>query len=341
MIKLVSLFSGSSGNCIFLSNGITRILIDAGLSGKRIESALAEVGERPADLSAILVTHEHSDHTMGIGVIARRYKIPIHASNGTWEALGKVPGKLGPDQKCIFVPGERFRIGEVEVEPFTIPHDAAEPVGYSFYLENRKVTVATDLGHMNRTLLRNLEGSDLVLLESNHDIEMLKMGRYPWPLKQRILGDHGHLCNDMAGKVVAHLVQNGTKGVLLGHLSHENNFPELAWQTAANALAEKNLTPGEGFHMEVARRDRTSSIVWMEGDRAWSEPVGFAGLPPEQIGLPGLTGLDAELNFSGDENSSGTANVSGEVTRTGMKNSAEGLYLSAELPSFLKVAEDD
>jgi len=316
MIKLVSLFSGSSGNCVFLSDGTTRVLVDAGLSGKRIESALAEVGERPSDLSAILVTHEHSDHTMGIGVLARRYKMPIHASSGTWEALGKVPGKLAPEQKCIFTTGQRFRVGDVEVEPFGIPHDAAEPVGYSFYLQGRKVTVATDLGHMSRSLLRNLEGSDLVLLESNHDISMLKMGRYPWPLKQRILGDQGHLCNDMAGKVVAHLVQNGTKCVLLGHLSQENNFPELAWQTAANALAEKNLMPGEGFHMEVARRDRTSSIVWMDGERVWSEAVGFAGLPSEQIGLPGLMGLNGDLNQSGMENMIGNT------------------------PSILKVAEE-
>ncbi len=294
MIKLVSLFSGSSGNCIFLSDGETRLLIDAGLSGKRIEAALADVGEKPADLRGILVTHEHSDHTGGIGVMARRYRLPIHASHGTWDALGSIPGKLKPEQICRFTPGERFRIGRIEVEPFLIPHDAAQPVGYSFYIEARKVTVATDLGHMNRTLLRNLEGSDVLLLESNHDINMLKMGRYPWPLKQRILGDHGHLCNDMAGKVVAHLVQNGAKCVLLGHLSQENNFPELAYQTTVNALAEKDLRPGEGFHLEVAERDRTSSIVWMDGERVWLEATGFAGLPPEQMGLPGLTGLDAE-----------------------------------------------
>jgi phosphoribosyl 1,2-cyclic phosphodiesterase len=288
MIKLVSLFSGSSGNCIFLSDGETRMLIDAGLSGKRIEAALSSLGERPKDLKAILVTHEHSDHTMGIGVLARRHKLPIYASNGTWNSMGTFPGKLAPGQQCRFMPGERFLIGGIDIEPFPIPHDAAEPVGYSFRLQGRKITVATDIGHMNRTLLRNLEGSDVLLLESNHDIGMLKMGRYPWPLKQRILGDLGHLCNEMAGKVAAHLVANGARCILLGHLSQENNFPELAWQTAANALAEKNLTPGDGFHLEVARRDRTSSIVWIDGERIWCEPVPFAGLMPEQIALPGM-----------------------------------------------------
>lgn len=310
MIKLASLFSGSSGNCIFLSDGDTRLLVDAGLSGKRIEAALSALGECPSDLKAILVTHEHSDHTMGVGVLARRYKVPIYASNGTWDAMGTWPGKLAPGQQCRFVPGDRFSIGQMEIEPFPIPHDAAEPVGYSFRIQNRKITVATDLGHMSRTLLNNLEGSDVLLLESNHDISMLKMGRYPWPLKQRILGDRGHLCNEMAGKVVAHLVANGARCILLGHLSHENNFPELAWQTAANALAEKNLIPGEGFHLEVARRDRTSSIVWVDGDRIWCEPVPFAGLPPQQMeltevrqvpvfsGLPELSDLSELLNMA-------------------------------------------
>lgn len=296
MIKLVSLFSGSSGNCIFISDGETRILLDAGLSGKRIEAALSALGEKPSDLRAILVTHEHSDHIMGIGVLARRYKLPIYASNGTWNGMGTFPGKLAPIQQYRFTPGERFRIGDIEIEPFSIPHDAKEPVGYSFRMQDRKITVATDLGHMNRTLLRNLEGSDIILLESNHDIGMLKMGRYPWPLKQRILGDLGHLCNDMAGKVVAHLVSNGARCILLGHLSHENNFPELAWQTAANALAEKNLIPGDGFHLEVARRDRTSSIVCLDGDRIWYEAVPFAGMLPEQIVLPEL---NPRLELSG------------------------------------------
>jgi phosphoribosyl 1,2-cyclic phosphodiesterase len=293
MMKLVSLFSGSSGNAIFFSDGETRVLIDAGVSGKRIEAALKEIGEPPAGLNAILVTHEHSDHTSGIGVLARRYKIPIHASHGTWDALGSLPGKLLPDQQKRFVPGEPFKIGGITVEPFPIPHDAAEPVDYSLLAKTRKITVATDLGHMNRTLLRSLEGSDVVLLESNHDIGMLRMGRYPWPLKQRILGEHGHLCNDMAGKVVAHLVQQGTRCILLGHLSKENNFPELAFQTTCNALAEKNLTPGEQFFLEVAGRDRTSSIVWMDGERVWLEEPGFRGLPPEQVGLGGLDGLEA------------------------------------------------
>lgn len=286
MIKLVSLFSGSSGNCVFLSDSKTRVLIDAGLSGKRIEKALADAGESPNGIQAILLTHEHSDHTMGMGILARRYKIPVYASQGTWDGMGTLPGKLDEAFRKVILPKERFLVGDITIEPFTIPHDAQEPVGYSFFLQNKKVTVATDLGHMNRTLLTQLEGSDIVLLESNHDVEMLRMGRYPWPLKQRILGQHGHLSNDMAGKVVAHLVQNGTKCVLLGHLSKENNFPELAWQTASNALAEKSLRPGEGFFMEVALRDRTSSIVWADEDRVWLEELPFGGLPPEQMALP-------------------------------------------------------
>jgi len=290
MIKLVSLFSGSSGNSIFLSSGNTRILIDAGLSGKRIEKALSEAGEQPANLDAVLVTHEHSDHTMGIGVLARRYHIPVYTAQGTWLALSAMTGKMKEEQRCVIVPGKSFLIGDITVEPFTIPHDAAEPVGFTFYIENKKISISTDIGHMTKTILNQLLGSHIVLLESNHDINMLKMGKYPWPLKQRILGENGHLDNDMAGKVVAHLVQNGTRCILLGHLSKENNFPELAWQTAVMALAEKNLTPGEDVMMEVVLRDRASSIVWASKERIWLEPFPFQGLLPEQITLEDHTG---------------------------------------------------
>lgn len=272
MIKLVSLYSGSSGNCIFLSDGQTSILVDAGISGRRIEAALKDANERPENLNAIIVTHEHSDHASGIGVMARRYKTPLFATAGTWSALSGTLAKIAPEQINVITAGLSFNLGSMEIEPFTIPHDAAEPVAYSIYSENRKITIATDIGHMNLQLLKKLEGSHMLLLESNHDVNMLKMGRYPWPLKQRILGNNGHLCNDMAGKVVTHLARNGTRCILLGHLSQENNFPELAYQTSLNALAEQSFIPSEHFHLEVARRDCSSSIFWMDGDRIWSEP---------------------------------------------------------------------
>ena len=263
MIKICSLFSGSSGNCIFISYKNTAILIDAGVSGKRTENALKSIGESFENIAGIFVTHEHSDHICGAGIISRRHKIPIYANTATWDAMRPFMGKLESGNIRHIEVGEAKTIGDITVRPFPIPHDAACPVGYNIFIEDKKLTIATDIGHMNDLLLANLEQSDMILLESNHDIEMLMTGRYPWPLKQRILGDRGHLCNEMAGKVVAHLAQCGTKRFLLGHLSQENNFPELAYRTVCNALLEKNITPMKDVYLEVALRDRASNVMYI------------------------------------------------------------------------------
>ncbi|MCX7772952.1 MAG: MBL fold metallo-hydrolase [Clostridia bacterium] len=261
MIKVCSLFSGSSGNCIYVSGSEAAVLIDAGVSGKRIEAALASIGESFDKIAGIFVTHEHSDHISGAGILARRHKIPIYANSETWDAMRPFMGKLQPDAIKEIEVGEIITLGDIEIRPFPIPHDAVCPVGYNLFIDGKKLTIATDIGHMSRELLVHLEKSDMILLESNHDIEMLKTGSYPWPLKQRILSDHGHLCNEMAGKVVAYLAEMGTKRFLLGHLSQENNFPELAYQTVCNALLEKQIKPNEDVYLEVALRDRASKII--------------------------------------------------------------------------------
>jgi phosphoribosyl 1,2-cyclic phosphodiesterase len=261
MIKFCSLYSGSSGNSIFLSSGNTKILIDAGLSGKRIIEALVSIGEMPSELSAILVTHEHSDHIRGAGILSRKFSIPVYANEGTWEAMEQQLGPINLKNKMYFSTGTGFEIGNIFVNAFSIPHDASEPVGYNFFIGNRKVTSATDIGHMNRSLLNFLEDSDLLLLESNHDIEMLKVGPYPWSLKKRIMGDKGHLSNEMAGKVVAYLAEKGTKQFLLGHLSRENNFPELAYQTVCNILHEKSIDINKDIVLSVATRDKAGKVV--------------------------------------------------------------------------------
>ena len=261
MIKICSLFSGSSGNCIYVSYGDTAVLIDAGVSGKRIEEAMAQIGEPMDKVKALFITHEHSDHICGAGIIARRFKLPVFANKKTWDAMRRFMGKLAPDQAQIMEVGVNHIFGDMEVKSFPIPHDAACPVGYNFTINGKKITVATDIGHMSRELLGNMEGSDMILLESNHDIEMLRTGRYPWPLKQRILGDNGHLCNEMAGKVVAYLAESGTKFFVLGHLSQENNFPELAYETTKAALIEKSIHPDRDVYLEVALRDRCSKML--------------------------------------------------------------------------------
>ncbi|WP_265447596.1 MBL fold metallo-hydrolase [Acetivibrio straminisolvens] len=261
MIRFCSLYSGSSGNAVFLAAGKTKILIDAGLSGKKITEALVSIGEKPTELSAILVSHEHSDHIRGAGIISRKYDIPIYANENTWSAMENLIGPVSVKNKMYFNTGREFEIGNVIVNPFPIPHDAAEPVGFNFFVDNNKITTATDIGHMNKELLECIEGSDLLLIESNHDIEMLKVGPYPWHLKKRILGDRGHLSNEMAGKVVAHLAEKGTRCFLLGHLSKENNFPELAYETVRNILKEKNIDIERDIRLSVALRDRAGKVV--------------------------------------------------------------------------------
>jgi phosphoribosyl 1,2-cyclic phosphodiesterase len=261
MIKFCSLFSGSSGNSLFVSAGNTKIIIDAGLSGKRIIEALHSIGENPVELSAILVTHEHSDHTRGVGIVSRKFNVPIYANERTWKTMEREIGPVDVGNRQYFNTGTEIQIGDILVKPFSIPHDASEPVGFNFFFNGKEVATATDIGHITKDLLNNFYMSDLILLESNHDIEMLKVGPYPWNLKQRILGDRGHLSNEMAGKVIAHLAENGTKRFLLGHLSRENNFPELAYQTVYNALTEKKICVGTDITLEVALRDRTSMVV--------------------------------------------------------------------------------
>lgn len=261
MIKFCSLFSGSSGNAIFFRTEKTKILIDAGLSGKKIAQGLASICESPSELNAILISHEHIDHIKGAGILSRRYNIPIYANRGTWESMDGLIGPVAVDNTGFFDTGIEFEIGDVCIKSFPIPHDAAEPVGFNLFAGNKKVTIATDIGHINTVLMNCLEMSELILLESNHDTEMLKVGSYPWSLKKRISGGMGHLSNDMAGKVICRLAEKGTRRFMLGHLSRENNFPELAYQTVYNALCESKMEVGRDILLEVAARDRAGRVV--------------------------------------------------------------------------------
>jgi len=261
MVNFCSLFSGSSGNAIFLSAGKTKLLIDSGLSGKRIIQALLSIGENPSELSAVLVSHEHGDHVKGVGIISRKFDIPIYANENTWCAMERYIGPVNAKNRIYFNTGMEFNVGDVCVCSFPIPHDAVEPVGFNFYAQEKKITIATDIGHMTNKLLKYFEMSDLLLLESNHDVEMLKVGRYPWVLKKRILGETGHLSNEMAGKVVAYMAEKGTRNFLLGHLSKENNFPELAYETVCNFLREKQIEAGRDIMLEVVHRDRVGKVI--------------------------------------------------------------------------------
>jgi phosphoribosyl 1,2-cyclic phosphodiesterase len=170
---------------------------------------------------------------------------------------------LGPvkiENRVAFCTGEEFKIGDIGIKSFSIPHDAAEPVGYNFFVDGKRITTATDIGHIDDELLSQIDGNDLLLLESNHDVDMLKVGPYPWPLKKRIMGERGHLSNEVAAEVITYLAERGCKHFILGHLSHENNFPELAYQTTFNALSEKKIAVGCDVTLEVALRDRVGRM---------------------------------------------------------------------------------
>ena len=258
MVNFTSLISGSSGNATFISDGHTHILTDCGMSGARLKDALKKIGITPESLSAVLITHEHIDHVRGIGVIARRYGLPVYATEKTLSALDC--GPINENLLCAIKPDEDFEIGSIGIRPFSIPHDAADPVGYNYFAENEKYSLATDIGHMNQYIFDHLTGSKAVLLESNHDVEMLQFGSYPYPLKRRILSDVGHLSNENAAKCALALVKNGTERIALGHLSQENNRPEIALLETHNTLTQAGVKVGDDVMLTVAKRFEVTQI---------------------------------------------------------------------------------
>ena len=259
-MDILSLRSGSRGNASLVSGGNTKLLVDCGVSGKSVTSALADVDVYPEDISAIAVTHEHIDHIAGIGVMMRRYHIPVWANAATWTAMENQVGKIDNSLVNIFDNDSSFEIGEIGVKPFSIPHDAADPVGYSFMCGDEKVAVATDIGELKKDLFEAIRGSKTVLLESNHDVNMLEIGKYPPQLKRRIRGKLGHLSNDDAGRAAEFLVRLGTERIILGHLSEENNYPELARQTVICVLNDAGIKCGRDVLLGVALPQQTVSL---------------------------------------------------------------------------------
>ena len=232
MLELCSIASGSSGNCICVGSDNHHVLIDAGISGKRIENGLNEVDLKSQDMDGILVTHEHLDHIAGLGVMARRYGLPMYATAGTIEAIKNTPsvGKIDPELFHEIVPQEDFVIGDLTITPIHISHDAADPVAYRIKKGNRTFAVVTDLGNYDDEIVQQLQGLDTLLLEANHDIHMLETGVYPYPLKRRIMGNRGHLSNERSGQLLCELLHDKFGTVVLGHLSKENNYEELAYE---------------------------------------------------------------------------------------------------------------
>ena len=255
------LYSGSSGNALYCQYGRTRLLIDAGKSGKTIEDALASIGADIRNLSGVLITHEHSDHISGAGVLARKYHLPIYATRETWWAMKDKLGKIPPDTMREIEADRDFWLGDIGVSPFSILHDAADPVGFRLFGGSLSVSTATDLGFFSGEVYSRVAGSTLVLLESNHDPDMLRANpRYSAALKSRILGDHGHLSNEACSEALLRLIKAGTTHVILGHLSGENNTPLLARRVSTEALMREGIRPDEDVRLQVAQRDEVGSV---------------------------------------------------------------------------------
>ncbi|MUK88166.1 MBL fold metallo-hydrolase [Ornithinibacillus sp. L9] len=240
-LRFSVLASGSSGNAFYIESEQERFLVDAGLSGKQMDRLFSEVNVDPSNLSGILVTHEHSDHIKGLGIVARKYNLPIYANEKTWQAMNGSLGKLTLDQKFTFATEEVKTFGDIDIESFGVSHDAAEPMFYVFHHNGKKVALVTDLGYVSERIKKTVEDADAYIFESNYDVEMLRMGRYPWNVKRRILGDSGHVSNEDCGLALADVIGNRTKRIYLAHLSKDNNMKDLARMSVDHVLQERGI----------------------------------------------------------------------------------------------------
>lgn len=257
-LKICSLASGSRGNSVLLAHDSATLLIDAGLSLRELKRRLNEIGKSPKDIGIVLCTHSHIDHCKGIKVFCETNNVTAHTHSGGVEALYSFT-KLS---KLLLSPFQgTLKIGEIEIDCVQVKHDVPCCTGFVFRVEGKKICYFTDLGCYDLSVLSAVEGADLLFIESNHDIDMLSKGSYPYPLKRRILSEHGHLSNAACAEVVLHAVKSGTQKIILGHLSQQNNLPELAFYTVSERLKEENLTEGKDYHLYVALQDTVSSVI--------------------------------------------------------------------------------
>lgn len=263
-MRFCNIASGSSGNCTYAGDDHTHLIIDAGISGKRIEAGLNELELTTPDMTGILITHEHTDHIGGLGVLARRYGIPIYATGGTIDAIRRMPRyKDIPDHLYHVVKADQaFSLGNFEILPLAVSHDAAEPVAYRLENNGKRASIATDLGTYDEHIVRSMRNSDILMLEANHDVHMLEVGPYPYPLKKRILGDKGHLSNDLCGRLLTELISDRLQQVFLGHLSKDNNLEELAYETVRLevTMSDDNYRWGD-FPVSIAKRNERTECI--------------------------------------------------------------------------------
>lgn len=263
-MRMCSIASGSSGNCIYAGSDSTHLLIDAGISGKKTEAGLRELELSMRDIDGIFITHEHADHIQGLGVLSRKYQIPIYCTEGTKRGIlaDSRTGDIDEGLFQILQPDHKYTLKDMLIVPIRISHDAAEPVGYKISHGKQKGAVVTDLGVYNDYIVEHLKGMNILFLEANHDVNMLQVGPYPYPLKQRILGERGHLSNDTSGKLLCRILHDDIKAIVLSHLSKENNLPELAYETVRMEVTMSELPyRGGDFPLYVAKRSEVSEVI--------------------------------------------------------------------------------
>lgn len=263
-IKFCSLSSGSSGNCQYIETENSRILIDAGFSGKRIEHLLELIGVHPSSIDGILVTHEHIDHSLGVGILSRRYDIPIYANANTWIGMHPTIKAIKEKNTKIFKTNGNFDIKDIGIHPIGVFHDALEPVGYIIYNGKTKISILTDTGRITEEIRNEIKDSNLYFIESNHDLRMLREGSYPWSLKKRIMSTHGHLSNDDAGLILGDVLSGSGEVVLLGHLSQDNNLPELAYNTVRESILNQGIDVDNDISLNLSYRDKMTCMFIIE-----------------------------------------------------------------------------
>ncbi|WP_062052535.1 MBL fold metallo-hydrolase [Bacillus sp. JCM 19034] len=248
-LRFSVLASGSTGNAVYVETEKQRLLIDAGLSGKKMDELFTKIQRDPKQLDGIVVSHEHSDHIKGVGVFARKHKLPIYANEKTWAAMDSQLGQIATEQKFIFQTGEVKSFGDLDVESFAVSHDAAEPMFFAFHHGGKKLVLATDMGYVSERIKGTIEAADMFIFESNHDMNMLRMGRYPWSVKRRILSDVGHVSNEDAALALSDVIRDNTKRIYLAHLSLDNNMKDLARLSVEQVLKEQDMAVGEQFEL--------------------------------------------------------------------------------------------
>ncbi|WP_170292104.1 MBL fold metallo-hydrolase [Heliobacterium mobile] len=280
-MRYTTIASGSSGNCSYIEGNDTRILVDAGLTGKQVEKGLSAVGVDPKRIDAVVVTHEHIDHVRGVGVLARRYKLPVYATEGTWEGMAGCIGKVPEEQVRVVDSDCKIAIKDVDVEIFPTPHDARQSIGITVSDGEKRVGLATDAGYVTRGMGRRLMGCEGLIFEANHDPHMLQYGPYPPHLKRRIASEKGHLSNPVCGEALAKLCDSGTRQIILAHLSAENNNPHVALQTVESILTER------GHEVELTAAD-IPAVVGLENVRTVAEQccLRWPGVPDKEPQKP-------------------------------------------------------